>query len=118
MKALPQGHDALDDTATTVKVSADLAFVVTVEDSGDFQELNVPVTLTIDAGGKPDRETQVDPADPGGAAADGHVQATSSCRRRRSETKATVKVEVGAVAGEINTANNARDLHRLLHARP
>ena len=33
----PQGDDG----------SADLSFVVTVEDSGDSQEVNVPVTLTI-----------------------------------------------------------------------
>ena len=32
---------------TTVNVAADLAFKVTVENSGDFQEASVPVTLTI-----------------------------------------------------------------------
>ena len=51
VKVLPQGDTLTTDTATTVKVSADLSFVVTVENSGDFQEVNVPVTLTISAGG-------------------------------------------------------------------
>ena len=39
-------------------MSADLAFVVTVENSGDFQEMSVPVTLTIDAGGTPIKKQQ------------------------------------------------------------
>src|SRR4051812_33067665 len=53
VKALPQGLTLSTGTATTVQVSAALSFVVTVENSGDFQELNVPVTLTITAGGAP-----------------------------------------------------------------
>ena len=32
---------------TTVNVAADLAFKVTFENSGDYQEVNVPVTLTV-----------------------------------------------------------------------
>jgi hypothetical protein len=46
----PQGADLSASTATTIQVSADLAFTVTVEDSGDFTEVGVPVTLKIDAG--------------------------------------------------------------------
>ncbi len=51
--AMPKGTRLSTSTATTITVSADLAFVVTIQDSGDFPEYNVPVTLTIThAGGK------------------------------------------------------------------
>ena len=46
----PQGSDLTTSSATTIKVSADLTFVVSVQDSGDFPETNVPVTLKIRAG--------------------------------------------------------------------
>ena len=39
-------------TATTVYVAADLAIQVTVEDSGNFTEVNIPVTMTVSVGGK------------------------------------------------------------------
>jgi hypothetical protein len=46
----PQGSDLTTSAATTIKVSADLTFVVSVQDSGDFPQTNVPVTLKIKAG--------------------------------------------------------------------
>src|SRR5205814_4381457 len=46
----PQGSDLTTSSATTIKVSADLSFVVSVQDSGDFPETNVPVFLKIKAG--------------------------------------------------------------------
>ena len=46
----PQGSDLTTASATTIKVSADLSFVVSVTDSGDFPETNVPVSLKIKAG--------------------------------------------------------------------
>jgi hypothetical protein len=106
VKAQPQGLTLSPDTATTVEVSAALAFVVTVEDSGDFQELNVPVTLTIDAGGTPivkRKSIQVIQAAQQQPVTFDNFQLPTSA----FGAKATVKVEVGAVAGEINTANNA-----------
>jgi hypothetical protein len=103
---LPQGDTLSATTATTVKVSADLAFVVTVENSGDFQEVNVPVTLTIDAGGTPIVRRQsiqvIQPAEQKDVTFSNFNLPTSAFGAR-----ATVKVEVGAVAGEINTANNS-----------
>ena len=106
VKVLPQGATLSKDTATTVKVSADLSFVATVEDSGDFQEVNVPVTLTINAGGKPivQRKTiQVIQAAQQQTVTFNNFNLPTSAFGAR----ATVKVEVGAVAGEINTANNS-----------
>jgi hypothetical protein len=89
-----------------VKVSADLSFVATVEDSGDSQEVNVPVTLTISAGGKPivKRKT-IDLIQPA-------QQLTATFTNFDLPTtafgaKATVKVDVGAVPGEVITSNNS-----------
>ena len=48
----PQGTDLSSSSPTTVTVSQDLTMTATVEDSGDSAETNVPVTLTITAGGK------------------------------------------------------------------
>jgi hypothetical protein len=106
VKAQPQGDALSTDTATTVKVSADLSFVVTVEDSGDFQEVNVPVTLTINAGGTPivRRQSiqQIQAAQQQTVTFNNFDLPTSAFGNR-----ATIKVEVGPVPGEINTANNA-----------
>lgn len=106
VRVQPQGSDLSKDTPTTVKVSADLAFVATVENSGDFQEVNVPVTLTIEAGGQPivrrESITVVQPAEQKTVTFSNFNLPTSAFGAR-----ATVKVEVGAVAGEINTDNNS-----------
>jgi flagellar motor protein MotB len=106
VKTKPQGLTLSTDTATTVQVSAALAFDVTVEDSGDFQEVNVPVTLTIDAGGTPIVKRKsiqvIQAAQQLTVTFDNFELPTSAFG-----AKATVKVEVGPVPGEINTANNA-----------
>jgi hypothetical protein len=103
---LPQGDTLSTTTPTTVKVSADLAFVVTVEDSGDFQEVNVPVTLTIDAGGTPivRRESiqVIQPTERKQVTFSKFNLPTSAFGAR-----VTIKVEVGAVAGEVRTDNNS-----------
>jgi hypothetical protein len=106
VKTKPQGLTLSTDTPTTVQVSAALAFDVTVEDSGDFQEVNVPVTLTIDAGGTPIVKRKsiqvIQAAQQLTVTFDNFELPTSAFG-----AKATVKVEVGPVPGEINTANNA-----------
>jgi hypothetical protein len=106
VRVTPQGTDLSAANATTVKVSADLAFVATVEDSGDFQEVNVPVRLTIDFGsGKPIRRVEkiqlIQPTQ----------QQTVTFTNFELPTAAfgnpaKVKIEVAPVAGEINTSNN------------
>jgi hypothetical protein len=101
----PQGVDLSTSSATTIKVSADLAFVVTVENSGDFQEVNVPVILTISFGSTRIRRTEKIEL----------IQPTQrqSVRFTRFDippaafgNPATIKVEVAPVAGEVNTSNN------------
>jgi hypothetical protein len=45
--ALPDGKKLDPNAETTITASTDLAFQVVVQDSGDFQEFNIQVTLTI-----------------------------------------------------------------------
>ena len=92
-------------TATTVKVSADLAFAATVEDSGNFQENGVVVHLTITAGSSTIKRTQtIQTISP-------KTQQTVSFGNFNLPTaafgnRATVKVDVAPVPGETNTSNN------------
>ena len=105
-RATPQGVDLSTSTPTTVKVSSDLAFVVTIENSGDFQQLNVPVTLTIAAGsGSPivcHKHVEVIQPQEQKSVTCGNLQLPTSAFGSR----VTITAFVGAVAGEINTANN------------
>ncbi|HTZ07254.1 MAG TPA: hypothetical protein VMB53_16080 [Gaiellaceae bacterium] len=105
-RAIPQGVDLSTTSPTTVKVSSDLSFQVTIENSGDFQEVNVPVTLTIAAGsGSPivchKRVLVIQPAQQRSVTC-GNLQLPTSA----FGSKVTITAYVGAVAGEINTANN------------
>ncbi len=106
VRVLPQANDLSTSSPTTIKVSVDLSFVVTVEDSGNFPEVNVPVTLTIDAGGKPIKKHQTITAIDAGA------QKTVTFSGFELPTSAfgnpaTVKVQVAPVAHEVFTANNS-----------
>ncbi len=92
-------------TATTVKVSADLAFAATVEDSGNFQENGVVVHLTITAGSTTIKRTQTIQT------IASKTQQTVSFGNFNLPTaafgnRATVKVDVAPVPGETNTSNN------------
>jgi hypothetical protein len=92
-------------TATTVKVSADLAFAATVEDSGNFQENGVVVHLTISAGKTTIKRTQTIQT------IASKTQQTVSFGNFNLPTaafgnRATVKVDVAPVPGETNTSNN------------
>jgi hypothetical protein len=93
-------------SATTVKVSADMSFVVTVEDSGNFQENGVVVHLTITAGSSTIKRTQT-------------IQ-TISPNTQQSVTfgnfnlptaafgnKATIEAQVAPVPQEQNVSNNS-----------
>jgi len=106
VRVLPQGSDLSTSTATTVNVSSDLSFLTTVENSGNFQEVNVPVTLTVDFGrGTPIKKVE-------------HISTIQQGERKTVTfngfqlptsafgNKATVKVFVGPVSGETNLSNN------------
>jgi hypothetical protein len=105
VRVTPQGSDLSASTPTTVKVSADLSFLVTVENSGDFQETAVKVTLTIDAGGTPIRKLQTIPLITPGQQQT--VKFTGfDVPPSAFGTRATVTVVVVKVPGEVNLDNN------------
>jgi hypothetical protein len=102
----PQGIDLSPGTASTIQVSADLAFVVTLENSGDFPELNVPVTLKIQSGNtkinRTDHVTSIQPTE----------QATVNFSNfdlppDAFANKVTITVTVGRVPGETKLDNNS-----------
>jgi hypothetical protein len=79
---------------------------VTIENSGDFQEVNVPVTLTIAAGsGSPivchKRVLVIQPAQQRSVTC-GNLQLPTSA----FGSKVTITTFVATVPGEINAANN------------
>jgi hypothetical protein len=106
VRVTPQGVDLSSSTAPTLNVSADMAFVVTVEDSGDFQETSVPVVLTIDAGGTPIKKRQtiplIQPAQQQSVKFSGF-----NLPQTAFGNKATIKVEVKKVPGEVVLTNNS-----------
>lgn len=103
-RALPSGKVLRSDQENIVTAGTDLGFVVTVEDTGDHQEVQVKVTLTIQQRPSPIVATQtIDVIDPG-------QQKTVTFRNLgqvQFATKTTVTVDVKPVPGEANTGNNS-----------
>jgi hypothetical protein len=94
-------------TPTTVDVSSNLVFKVTFTDSGNFQEVKVPVTLTVSVFGKSVlKKTQVVPsilAQQTQTVSFGNLQLPTTA----FGANARVHVEIGKVPGEKNLANNS-----------
>ena len=103
--ALPAKQELSTTTENTVTASTNLGFAVTVEDTGNFQEVHVQVTLTI-AQRSPITQTKtIDLINPG-------QQKTVVFRNLGPSpiefaTRTTVKVDVKPVPGEKNTSNNS-----------
>ena len=106
VKVLPSGQLLSTETETTILVTDDLAFEVAVEDTGDSQEVQITVTLTIPAQPDPIVETAtiaiIDPGE------------TKSVVLKVGalvpfEEQISVKVDVDPVPGETNTANNTAE---------
>jgi len=101
----PQGIDLSPGTASTISVSADLTFVVAVQNSGDFPETNVPVRLKIDSGSthitRTQRITSIQSKETQ------HVSFTNfDLPPEAFANKVTITVTVAKVPGEQNLANN------------
>jgi len=99
---LPSGTQLSQDTETTITVTQDLAFEVAVKDTGDSEEVQVQVDLTIQRTPTPIKETEtIDLISPG------EVK-TVVFRDLGSPPfdQTTVKVDVLPVPGEQNTSNN------------
>jgi hypothetical protein len=103
---LPGGQQLSTSTENTVEASTDLAFAVAVANTGDHQEVKIPVTLTIQQSPTPIVKKQtIDIINPG-------------------ETKTVVfrdfpsvdfgerrimRIDVDPVPGETNTQNNSAE---------
>jgi hypothetical protein len=106
VKAQPRGTELSTTTQTPVIASTDLAFEVTVKDSGDSPEVHIPVTLTIQQSPKPIVKRQILPfINPG-------EEKTITFRNigaPQFTTPVRIKVQVGTVPGEHNTSNNTAE---------
>jgi CARDB len=107
VEVLPAGTELSTTTQTPITVRTNLAFRVTIEDSGDSQETSIPVTLTItqSRGGNITLKKTIPFINPGQQTA---VTFTNIPAVNFGST-AQVKVEVQPVAGESNTGNNSAD---------
>jgi hypothetical protein len=102
-KVLPGGQTLSQSAENTVVATTDLAFVVTVADSGDSQEVGIQVTLTIKKAQGAIVKTQTIPLiNPG--------QTKSVTFKNLGQVpfalQTTLSVDVAPVPGEHNTANN------------
>jgi len=110
--ALPNGTGGTSQVLTqgtlnTVTTSSSLIFQVTIHDGGDFQEVQIPVTLTIARpaaqGGAITKTATVQLIDPGQDAS----VTFSDLGQVPFASQTTVSVDVAAVRGETNKANNS-----------
>lgn len=106
VRALPSNQELSTDEDNTVVASQDLGFAVTIQDSGDSQEVRIEVTLTIQQNPSPITKKQViDVINPG-------QQKTVIFKNLGAvqfATKTTVKVDVKAVPNEANLDNNSAE---------
>jgi outer membrane murein-binding lipoprotein Lpp len=103
-KRLDPGGSASDNQITA---STDLAFQVAVEDSGDFQEFNVGVTLTIQRSGKPiTLKKKIDVINAGETKT---VTFTNIDINGLFGLPTTIKVDIEPVPGETTNTNNSAE---------
>ena len=103
VKVLPGGQTLSAGTENTVTATTDLAFVVSVDDSGDSQEVGIKVTLTIQKPQGAIVKTQtIDLINPGQQKS----VTFSNLGQVPFAQKTTVNVDVAPVPGEHNTDNN------------
>jgi hypothetical protein len=106
VKALPSGTLLSTETETTIKVTDELAFEVAVEDTGDSQEVQVKVTLTIPKTPDPIVQTQTIPLiEPG----ETKLLTFKVGALVPFGEQVSVKVDVDPVPGEDNTGNNTAE---------
>jgi hypothetical protein len=104
--ANPGNQELSETTENTVTASTDLSFAVTVEDTGDSQEVQVKVTLTIQQSPSPIVQTKtIDLINPG----EDKTVVFNNLGQVQFATRTTVKVDVAPVPGEKNRDNNAKE---------
>ena len=106
VKALPGNQELSADTENTVTATTDLGFAVTLADTGDSQEVQVKVTLTIQQTPSPIVQMKtVDLINPG----EQKTVAFHNLGQVQFATRTTVKVDIQPVPEEKNTANNSAE---------
>jgi len=107
VKVQPTGTELSTSTQTTVVVRTNMSIVVTVEDSGDSQEANIPVTLRIIQSGVPTvtKRATIPFINPG----EQKPVTFTNFPAPSFQNPAQIKVEVQPVQGETNTSNNSAD---------
>ena len=104
VKALPSGTQLDPNAENTVTATTDLGFAVTVEDTGDAQEVGIDVTLTIQQQPTPIVKTEkIDLINPG----EQKTVTFHNLGQVQFATKTTVKVDVKPVQFEKNVTNNS-----------
>jgi hypothetical protein len=102
--ALPGNQELSQTTENTVTATTDLGFAVTVEDTGDSQEVQIKVTLTIQQSPSPIVQTKtIDLINPG----EQKQVVFRNLGQVQFATRTTVKVDVAPVPQEKNTSNNS-----------
>jgi len=110
VKALPDGKTLVAGASASdnqITASTDLAFQVTVEDSGDFQEFNVGVTLTIQKSPKPIILRKKIPVINAGETRT--VTFTNINLNGLFGLPTTIKVDIEPVPGETTQSNNSAE---------
>ncbi len=110
VKALPDGKTltaGVSASSNEITASTDLAFQVSVEDSGDFQEFNVGVTLTIQKSPKPIVLRKKIPVINAGETKT--VTFTNININGLFGLPTTVKVDIEPVPGETTVTNNTAE---------
>jgi len=102
--ALPGNQELSQTTENTVTATTDLGFAVTVEDTGDSQEVQIKVTLTIQQSPSPIVQTKtIDLINPG----EQKQVVFRNLGQVQFATRTTVKVDVAPVPHEAKTDNNS-----------
>jgi hypothetical protein len=110
VKALPDGkvlQAGVAASSNEITASTDLAFQVSVENSGDFQEFNVGVTLTIQKSPKPIVMRKKIPVINAGETKT--VTFTNIDINGLFGLPTTIKVDIQPVPGEVTTSNNSAE---------
>jgi hypothetical protein len=106
VKAQP-GNQTLSSTSeNTVRATTELAFAVTVKDTGENQEVKIPVTLTIQQSPTPIvQHKTIDLINAG----EEKTLVFGNLGQVQFATKTTVKVDIQPVPGEKNISNNSAE---------
>ena len=104
-KVQPLGTELSTSTQTTILVRTNMSIDVTIQDSGDSQEANIPVTLRIVQAGVPDvvKHATIGFINPG----ETKTVSFTNFPAPNFGNPAQIKVEVQPVQNESNTNNNS-----------